>query len=500
MLAQRPGTYRYYASKIRALPDFGAPSAARGEVPIPNTLKTSTELRGPAFYCVKSEGYKFDTNLRDYIIFNPNSDVIFPGALVRTKSVTNGSPSLVNGPRTPIDIWLNIANSRADAKGVIPTSLEVTKAINRIAYERNNNAISPASLVYDYKEFYSLEQSLFQLGLKASFTGGDVTAQITSRSSSAHNAVIAKFIQVYFTATYSVPQLGNQYIFAKKMKEYQSDDIFQTNNPLSYISEVKYGRMMIFKVESKNSTSDITAALNASKQFVGGQIDLNAALAKFNSLSELKITVLISGGSHEEAIKVIGSNDFLAFIKANPIASPTSPAIPVGFVVKDLKNNALVESKEATDFVKSSLQPVQKSVRIFLEKVKVHNDGDGVLEGAGDFYWGFDFNGQSISARGRDNQLVVGTGGEFTLNESKTLTLDYRVDTEIKLTGRICDADGGVSGNDDCRDFGHSIRLESLVQLGGRQSFNIRQGQGDDPDLEVIGIVIEVLGDVNCQN
>jgi len=493
-----PATYADYATRIRQQPAFSQPGKAAGEFAKPNTGEVKKSQIGPAYYCVRSSEHGLETNLKEYIILDPNSDVIWPGSLVRTRSITKGTPSLVNVPRNPINFWLDIASPVASCSNIQPSSFAVNTALQRVIQQNSGKISAPAKISFDYKELHSVEQALYQLGFKVSQIGGSVAAQLSSRSSSEAHVIIGRFEQIYYTCTYSVPPDGNQYIFREGMLDYETDSLFNRNDPLSYIASVKYGRLLVFKVESTSSADEIMASLDASRRFIEGKVDLKLATQKLDGLKDLKITAAISGGSAEEGLKAITTGDFFSYIRANPEASTNSPGVAVSFVVKTLKDNQLVETKEATTFKKSSRQPLQKIVHVTLHSVKVHNDGDSGFEGAGDFVWDLRANDQIVARE--TNQRNYSTGETIPLEKTITFNVDYTVATEIRIHGRVTDVDGGTAGPDDPVDFSFPIRLSELlaspyngsIKTSQRRSFN------GDPDLELF-FTIKILGDVNCE-
>ncbi len=478
---QRIGSTDYYQKRISELPDIIAPIPAKGKTQT-GQEKTETIKEGNTFLIKKSTPFSLEQNLRDLILFNPNLDVIFPGALVRKSSVINGSPALINVDRTGIDLWINISHSDSiSAKNINPNAGDVNTSINEIL-KRNNTGFSAGS-TFDYSTVYSLEQSLLELELNADWISGSLASNLTKKSNAENSIVIAKFTQPYYTASYSIPQKGNQFIFEKGLSEATCDNLFNKVDPPCYISSVTYGRTILFKLESKSSSTEIQAALNLTQGFIGGKVEGKVAYEALNKLQQLEIMILVKGGNPEEANKVMQTKDFMEYITKNSSPSASSPGVPISFVVKDIKNNSLVQLSKATDFNEYNVHSLKRDIRVTLHNMKIHNDGDGGFEGAGDFVWSIKVNGEVLSET--NSEVTLSTGDNYTFNVSKTFTLPYSSSDKLEFEANITEKDGGGSGADDI--VPRITQTYWVTDFDGTPTINSsrRPANGSDPDIEL---------------
>lgn len=127
-----------------------------------------------------------------------------------------------------------------------------------------------------------------------------------------------------------------------------------------------------------------------------------------------------------------------------------------------------------------ALEPIdtRRRLRIVLEFLLVHSDGDAGLEGEGDFVWQFAVQGQELARQ--DKEVNFGAGDKRQLNARTELLLE--ADETLSFTGHVTDKDGGMSGSDDTIPFVWSKRVADLTT----ERVSLRPHQGEDPDVEVV--------------
>ena len=426
--------------RINALPNIIAPAEARQKEE--KNQRTDNEVpMGNRFVMKTTKDVFEEKNLQQLILFNPNSDVIWPGALVRLSSVRAGSPALINIPRNPINVWVNLSHTNDSilANNIEPRGGTVHAAINGILANGDNLKGYAALMTYDKRESFQSDQVAIHFEINASWISGSVSNIFNSRSNNEKNVVIVEFLQNYYKSVYDPPINGNADIF-KTLDESTCNSVFNVNDPPCYISEVNYGRMVYFKIESTSTFKEIKDSLEASFT----KVDVNATMQTISILKDLNIAAYVAGGSPEDGVKAVTTNDFATLIRSNPRPSPQSPGIPLSFVVKDVKNNNLVAVQTSSQFTEYNTTPLKRKIRVVLEKMVVDNDGDNF--GAGEFVWRISANDVMIHEQGNydsgNGHASISTHGTFPFNNVyKEIEVDYTLSDKVAFKAEIQEID-----------------------------------------------------------
>ena len=293
--------------------------------------------------------------------------------------------------------------------------------------------------------------------------------------------VIVEFLQNYYKSVYDPPINGNADIF-KTLDESTCNSVFNVNDPPCYISEVNYGRMVYFKIESTSTFKEIKDSLEASFT----KVDVNATMQTISILKDLNIAAYVAGGSPEDGVKAVTTNDFATLIRSNPRPSPQSPGIPLSFIVKDVKNNNLVAVQTSSQFTEYNTTPLMRKIRVFLEKMVVHNDGDN--GSAGDFVWRISANGVMIHEQGNYNSgngnTPISSGGTFPFNDVyKDIEIPYTLSDKVAFKAEIKEIDGYGNGDDDEIPAIFDDTPITAFSTQGTHTRAIRKSNNGDPDV-----------------
>ncbi|HOY06034.1 MAG TPA: thiol-activated cytolysin family protein [Saprospiraceae bacterium] len=435
-----------FKTQISRLPGVLKPADAKGRQE--SNVQTAEVPMGNEFVLQTTKDVFLEKNFSQLILFNPNSDVIWPGALVRYSSVKAGIPALINVPRNPVNIWINLSNTSRNIRkeNVEPRGGTVQSAINEILSNDANKNGYTALMDFDRVESYQTSQLATYFNFEAKWLSGSVSNLFNSTSQGEKKIVVVKFLQNYYKAVYDPPVNGNADMFSA-MDELTCSSTFDAADIPCYISEVNYGRMIYFKIESSSSFTEIKDKLTASYKAVS----VEASLQSVNTLKDLHITAYIGGGSPGDGVKAITSNEFATLIRSNPVPSAQSPGIPLSYIVKDLKNNT-VAMQTNSQFTEYNTTPLKRKIRVFLEKMHVEDDGDNLS--AGDFIWKITANGAVVSEQGNlangEHNTQISSGRDFNFNGvSVDLELPYNRSEKVRFTADITEVDGGLGGGND---------------------------------------------------
>ncbi|GAB1416788.1 hypothetical protein MASR2M117_21940 [Paludibacter sp.] len=332
---------------------FGLTGCDREEVPTPNNtdsldsyLKSmkSIESKMPAISEPAIEESKKDTTEEYYyhidyyqaaagydeqMVMNPQTDVIYPGALIKGESVLDGTYTLIAAKRKPITISTSLlGGSNTSIQVADPKLSTIREAVNSLMKQEYD--VPFANMSFTIEQANSEQQ--LDMALRASNKGGGVNVKggFDFSNKKVKTRLVAKFIQSYYTLDMDLPNKPSDLFDADVDQK-----LFGSLMPM-YVSTVTFGRMALFTIESELSETEVRTFLNASYANVKGSVS-----ADFNSLqSKSTMKVYILGGSGANASATInGFEDFKTYITEGGNFSKSSPGAPISYKLRYINDN-----------------------------------------------------------------------------------------------------------------------------------------------------------------
>lgn len=280
-------------------------------------------------YYYKIDYYKAAAGFDEQLVMNPQTDVIYPGALIKGESILDGTYTLISAKRKPITISTSLLGG-ANSSIVVndPKLSTIREAVNSLM--KQDYDVPYANMSFTIEQANSEQQ--LNLALRASYKGGGVNVKggFDFGNKKVKTRLVAKFIQSYYTLDMDLPN--------------QPSDLFQANVDRNlfgafmpmYVSTVTFGRMALFTIESELSETEVRTFLNASYANVKGSVS-----ADFNSLqAKSTMKVYILGGSGANASATInGFEDFKKYIIEGGNFSKTSPGAPISYKLRYINDN-----------------------------------------------------------------------------------------------------------------------------------------------------------------
>jgi hypothetical protein len=329
---------------------------------------TAEEKDSEYFY--KIDYYSVAAGYDEQIVLNPQTDVIYPGALIKGESILDGSYVPISAKRRPITISTSLTGG---AKVFIevnePRLSSIRTAINSLMNQ--NYDVPPANMGFSIEQAYSETQ--LKLSLRASYSGVvDVSGGFDFSNKKIKTRLVAKFIQNYYTIDMDLPASP-----ADLFEGSPAAAVFGTYMPM-YISSVTYGRMALFTIESELSESEVRSYLQ------GAYASINAsASADFNTLSASStMKVYVLGGSGADAgMTVDGFDAFKAYIKSGGNFSKESPGAPVSYKLRYISDNTIGRIVFAASYPIRTAIPRTDNIRydvdVYYYQLKTHVDDWG---------------------------------------------------------------------------------------------------------------------------
>ncbi|MFP2927074.1 thiol-activated cytolysin family protein [Pyxidicoccus sp. 3LG] len=447
-------------------------------LPTPSQSSTSTsqdEVRNSTVntctYMNVSETSHFDK----LVSFDPNADTLWPGSLVQAESLKLGLLSPIGGQRAAGRITLT--NARIDgstgpyvySRDLAAPSLASTQdGIHSILTANTINFA--AKVAYTMHQAYSLNEGALKAGFSANFAGASLSSTFGNSWTTSKTTFLVDFTQSYYTVSFETPNDPTA-VFASSVTAGELAPYVYAGNPPGYVSSVSYGRRLLVKFESEESSTMLSATLDAafSKAGSGGSITLDANQQK--TLRESKMTVLALGGPAGSAVQVIGSGlDKVAalqnYFQSGANFSPSSPGVPLSYTVRYLKNFQPMVVASATQYTVPSCVGKTSSVRVTLDRLQIYEDGEtfGKGEICYDIFVHTD-TGSTLLATGRN--VKRGSGDNILLGQQKYLTL-------LQQEGKSFDVEARVWENTKHADSKgtHSfvLNLRNWNQTGNRET------------------------------
>ena len=274
--------------------------------------------------------------------FNPNASVVYPGNLLQGKTLQNATPSVIAveraGGTVSIDIYDGSGTSYFEVEKV--TKSAIGQAANNII--AGSTGAIPANLDFSYETVYSREQLAVSLGVDYNTAFSSVEANLSFSSDREYNRTIVKLNQSYYTLSFDLPT-SYESLFAEGVTPADLARYVAPDNPVTYISDVTYGRIYYLLVETTSSVEEMEAAVTASFSGVAAGGGVDAEVEKLSSLSNMKVKLFAFGGEASSTLMTIqdpGNLYQLAELLAEGTDIRTGK--PMSYVVRSAHSNEIV--------------------------------------------------------------------------------------------------------------------------------------------------------------
>ncbi len=195
------------------------------------------------------------------------------------------------------------------------------------------------------------------------------------------------------------------------------------------VSSVKYGRMVLYTVESNYQETDIHSAFSAS--FNSSDADGNADYQKMLNESSIKAAVI--GGSGADATKVVsGPSGVHEYITNGGDYTADSPAAPLAYTLRYIKNDFPISK-----VVLASEYPVRTCEEVY-QKYAVELHGFRGTRNDNEGYFQLELFGkmsatvfQNVDNKG-DEKWEKTAGQDFSTEKDKFYEIDQTEEVELK--------------------------------------------------------------------
>jgi hypothetical protein len=306
-------------------------------------------------YSCQEQPYSIAENPERMVMYNPDVEVLWPGALIQGKS-RKELGSLLGLPiaeRTPISVSIpSFASSDNFREVPTPNQASVGAAVGSIIGNATASGLAaPSAIQFDMETYHSENSFALSVGVSGSYLGFSASATGDFSRSAAETTVTAQFYQRMFEVVVAPPQTPAAFFSSdftdERLQEQVTIGRMGPDNIPVYVSNVVYGRMMMFSFTSSESEQEIRGTLQAAYNSIGGSASASLSAKQESILQQAKIAVTSRGGDAQDILDVIRSGDWSGYFTDE---APLSTAAPLSYTFRNLSDGSIATVTEATAY------------------------------------------------------------------------------------------------------------------------------------------------------
>jgi hypothetical protein len=306
-------------------------------------------------YSCQSQPYSMTDTPQKIVMYSPDVEVMWPGALIQGKSHRDGLGSLLPltiAERNQIKVSIPALKNADNFREVDPTQADVAQAIGAMVGNATVAGLStPSTIAFDMRSFQAESEFALSTKMSAKYLGFSMSASGDFSRNAAETTITAQFYQKMFEVVVEPPQTPTAFFSEaftpEKLKEQEELGKIGKNNIPVYVSNVVYGRMMMFSLTSTSTEQEIRAALNAAYNGIASSGSVSLSAKHKSILQESKLAVSSLGGDAEASIAMIRSGDWSQYFTKD---APLSSAAPLSYTMRNLSDGSIATVGETTEY------------------------------------------------------------------------------------------------------------------------------------------------------
>jgi hypothetical protein len=326
--------------------------------PIPKSSQGSTtkpqQLDNAYYVCTTTE-YTLRETPEKIVMYSPDVEILWPGALIQGKSHKEPGSllGLIVKERKKIKVSIPALPNEENYREVKPDQAEVMRAIGGMIGKATMDKLKiPSTITFEMNAYHSEEEFALSAGISGKYLGFKASASTEIDSTASETIVAVHLYQKMFEVVVEPPQTPTHFFSAEFTWEKLQEQIdlgridSKTNIPV-YVSNVVYGRMMMFTVTSTASESEIKAALNASYKSLTAEAEVDLDARHKQVLNKAKISITSLGGPAAATEAMIRSGNWQDYFTDD---TELSTAAPLSYTFRNLVDGSIAKVSESTKY------------------------------------------------------------------------------------------------------------------------------------------------------
>lgn len=500
--AAPPADVDGYVENLPAWEEF-SPRLPDTDEPVGDPLVEEVEGEDGLYDCTTTP-YSLTRTPEAIVTLNPDSEILWPGVLLQGDGHLRGIGSLAELPireRAPLTVSVDLLTAENNRTVANPTLATVNQAVGELIEIAHNAGHQAGSRIYfDQVTTHSVDEAALRMGFSASYYDVGIKANLAASISAESRTVTASFTQQMFTVSTVLPSspgdmFSDAFTEARLQREIQLGRMGPDNLPV-FVSNVVYGRMLVFSLTSNRSETEIQSALSAI--YNGGEFSAELSAEARALLEQAEINVVAVGGDAASAEALIRTGNLGAYFEED---APLTSARPISYTIRNLADNTIATVSETTDYSLQTCIPEDVEATGAVYEIDVFQvaylERKWFCAPNCDAMSGYDFWIEDAAATtkaaewwGVSNFCSVGTVKDLKYNGGPTRTMEVslhfdgrdqaRIYGTVKILDRVVNLDynvtlrgaisTGVRGQsrwtaDTCRRYGIKYRVTKVRDL-----------------------------------
>ena len=306
-------------------------------------------------YTCQQTPYSLTENPEQIVMYSPDAEILWPGALIQGASHKDPAGSLrglIIRERDSINVSIPNLPTGQNFRRVKPNQAIVASAIGEMVGNATADGLStPSTITFSMETYHSERQMALSMGLSGRYLGFSGSASGSLDRNQSETTVTVQFFQKMFEVLVEPPQSPAAFFseaFTPEVLQEQVDlGRMGPNNLPVYVSNVVYGRMMMFSLTSTASESEIRAMMNVAYSGIAGNVQAGMSAKQKTILQESKIAITSLGGDAQATIDMIRSGNWRDYFTNT---APLSSAAPLSYTFRNLGDGSIANIVETDEF------------------------------------------------------------------------------------------------------------------------------------------------------
>jgi hypothetical protein len=376
-------------------------------------------------YTCQQTPYSLTNNPEQIVMYSPDAEILWPGALIQGashKDPVGSLRGLVIRERDSINVSIPNLPTGQNFRRVKPNQAVVASAIGEMVGNATaDNLSTPSTISFSMETYHSERQMALSMGLSGRYLGFSGSASGSLARNQSETTVTVQFFQKMFEVLVEPPQSPAAFFSDEFTSEVLQEQVdlgrMGPNNLPVYVSNVVYGRMMMFSLTSTASETEIRTMMNAAYSNLAGNVRASMNAKQKTILDESKIAITSLGGDAQATIDMIRSGNWRDYFTNT---APLSSAAPLSYTFRNLGDGSIANIVETDEFTISECTEKIGVPGVF-DFLPVQSENLGDIGFPAEAFTG-DFNGDGLGdvmlnhKQGSLNQIKIGYGtvaGDF---------------------------------------------------------------------------------------